>query len=74
MRAFPADAALLHAAERRGRIGNKTAVQTDHAEYFEQIRAVDPSLGQALCHMMDLSVDKVAKAAKDLLVATESAA
>ena len=41
---------------------------------YEQIRAVDPSFTQALCHMMDLSVDKVAKAAKDLLVATEPAA
>ena len=26
---------------------------------FEQIRAVDPSFGQALCHMMDLPVETV---------------
>jgi ADP-heptose:LPS heptosyltransferase len=40
---------------------------------FEQIRAVDPGFGQALCHMMDLPVDKVVAAAKDLLKATEPA-
>ena len=38
---------------------------------FEQIRAVDPDFSQALCHMMDLKVEKVAKAARDLLAATE---
>ena len=38
---------------------------------FEEIRAIDPTLSQALCHMMDLSVDKVAQAANDLLAATE---
>jgi ADP-heptose:LPS heptosyltransferase len=38
---------------------------------FEQIRATDPGFTQALCHMMDLSVEKVARAAKDLLAATE---
>src|SRR5262245_1704262 len=32
MRAFAPDAALLHAAERRGRIGDETAVEADHAE------------------------------------------
>ena len=32
MRAFAADAALLHAAERRGRIGDETAIEADHAE------------------------------------------
>jgi ADP-heptose:LPS heptosyltransferase len=39
---------------------------------YEQIRAVDPSFTQALCHMMDLSVDTVAKAAEELLAATEA--
>jgi len=38
---------------------------------YEQIRAVDPSFGQALCHMMDLSVETVAEAAEELLAATE---
>jgi ADP-heptose:LPS heptosyltransferase len=38
---------------------------------FEQIRAVDPGFTQELCHMMDLSVEAVGKAAKDLLAATE---
>jgi hypothetical protein len=38
---------------------------------FEQIRAVDPNLDQALCHMMDLSVDTVEKAAIELLAATD---
>jgi ADP-heptose:LPS heptosyltransferase len=38
---------------------------------YEEIRAVDPEFGQALCHMMDLSVDKVAAAANDLVKATE---
>lgn len=40
---------------------------------FEQIRAVDPGFGQALCHMMDLSVESVVSAAKDLLKATDKA-
>jgi ADP-heptose:LPS heptosyltransferase len=40
---------------------------------FEQVRAVDPGFGQALCHMMDLSVEKVTAAANDLLKATEPA-
>jgi ADP-heptose:LPS heptosyltransferase len=38
---------------------------------FEEIHAVDPGFSQALCHMMDLSVDRVANAAVDLLKATE---
>ena len=38
---------------------------------YEQIRAVDPSFGQALCHMMDLSVETVSAAAEELLAATE---
>jgi ADP-heptose:LPS heptosyltransferase len=38
---------------------------------LEQIRAVDPGFSQALCHMMDLSVEAVARAARDLLVASE---
>ena len=40
---------------------------------YEQIRAVDPSFGQALCHMMDLSVETVGEAAEELLAATEGA-
>lgn len=39
---------------------------------YEQIRAVDPGFGQALCHMMDLPVKTVVTAANDLLKATES--
>ena len=38
---------------------------------FEEIRAVDPGFSQALCHMMDLSVDQVTTAAIDLLRASE---
>lgn len=38
---------------------------------YEQIRAVDPGFGQALCHMMDLPVESVVSAAKDLLKATD---
>ncbi len=38
---------------------------------YEQIRAVDPSFGQALCHMMDLSVETVGEAAEELLAATD---
>ncbi|MGA0608141.1 glycosyltransferase family 9 protein [Phenylobacterium sp. VNQ135] len=38
---------------------------------FEQIRSVDPGLDQAICHMMDLPVEKVVRAAKELLAATE---
>jgi len=38
---------------------------------FEQIRAVDPGLDQAICHMMDLPVEKVVRAAEELLASTE---
>jgi ADP-heptose:LPS heptosyltransferase len=38
---------------------------------YEQIRAVDPSFGQALCHMMDLTVETVGQAAEELLAATD---
>jgi ADP-heptose:LPS heptosyltransferase len=40
---------------------------------FEQIQALDPHLNQAVCHMMDLSVDAVARAAEQLLSDTEAA-
>ena len=40
---------------------------------FDQIAAVDPGFTQALCHMMDLSVEAVVKAADKLLKETESA-
>jgi ADP-heptose:LPS heptosyltransferase len=38
---------------------------------FEQVRNADPHLAQQVCHMMDLPVDTVAKAAEALLAATE---
>ena len=38
---------------------------------FEQIRSVDPGFGQALCHMMDLTVETVVETAEELLAATE---
>jgi ADP-heptose:LPS heptosyltransferase len=37
---------------------------------YEQIRAIDPGFGQALCHMMDLPVETVMGAAEELLAAT----
>jgi ADP-heptose:LPS heptosyltransferase len=37
---------------------------------YEQIRSVDPGFAQALCHMMDLDVDTVARAAEALLAET----
>jgi ADP-heptose:LPS heptosyltransferase len=37
---------------------------------FQQILAVDPSFQQEMCHMMDLPVDTVVAAARDLLAAT----
>jgi ADP-heptose:LPS heptosyltransferase len=40
---------------------------------FDQIRALDPGFGQALCHMMDLTVDTVLGAAESLLAETETA-
>ena len=42
------------------------------ARSFEQIRLQDPALNQSFCHMMDLSVDTVARAAYDLLAQTET--
>jgi ADP-heptose:LPS heptosyltransferase len=38
---------------------------------YEQIKAVDPGFGQALCHMMDLPVESVVSAARELLKATD---
>ena len=38
---------------------------------FEQIRSVDPGFGQALCHMMDLTVETVVETAEERLAATE---
>ena len=40
---------------------------------FEQVKNADPQLSQQVCHMMDLSVDAVAKAAEELLASTEPA-
>jgi ADP-heptose:LPS heptosyltransferase len=40
---------------------------------FAAIRAVDPGFSQALCHMMDLDVEKVVAAATELLAETEPA-
>ena len=37
---------------------------------FEAIKASDPGFTQVICHMMDLPVDTVVAAAKDLLKAT----
>ena len=41
---------------------------------FEQIRSQDPNLDQHVCHMMDLSVEKVVGAANELLAATATPA
>jgi ADP-heptose:LPS heptosyltransferase len=40
---------------------------------YDQIKASDPGFTQVICHMMDLPVETVFKAAKDLLKATEHA-
>lgn len=48
---------------------NARVVRT--ARSFEQIQALDPKLNQAICHMMDLSVETVARAAIELLAETE---
>lgn len=37
----------------------------------EELRRVDPTFSQAVCHMMDLSVERVFEAARKLLVQTE---
>lgn len=37
---------------------------------FETFRRIDPRLDQAICHMMDLGIDTVARAAKELLAQT----
>ncbi|RAK56743.1 glycosyltransferase family 9 protein [Phenylobacterium deserti] len=42
------------------------------ARTLEQIRAVDPHLSQAVCHMMDLGVERVFEAARTLLSETEA--
>lgn len=43
------------------------------ARSFEEIKAADPGFTQMVCHMMDLPVDKVVSAARELLKATEKA-
>ncbi|MBX3485832.1 MAG: glycosyltransferase family 9 protein [Phenylobacterium sp.] len=43
------------------------------ARSFEEIKASDPGFTQMLCHMMDLPVEKVVSAARELLKATENA-
>jgi ADP-heptose:LPS heptosyltransferase len=40
---------------------------------LEQIQMVDPHLSQAICHMMDLGVEPVLRAAETLLAETEGA-
>lgn len=40
---------------------------------YEELRAADPRFNQAVCHMMDLSVDRVFEAARKLLAETEGA-
>jgi len=42
------------------------------ARTFEEIRAQDPRLDQAICHMMELRVDTVVAAASDLVAGTKS--
>jgi ADP-heptose:LPS heptosyltransferase len=37
---------------------------------FEAFKRIDPRLDQAICHMMDLGIDHVARAARDLLAET----
>jgi ADP-heptose:LPS heptosyltransferase len=56
--------------QRYGPWGAQTRVARGPRSY-EQIRAVDPGFGQALCHMMDLSVETVGDTAEELLAATE---
>jgi ADP-heptose:LPS heptosyltransferase len=56
--------------ERYGPWGEATRVVRGPRDY-DQIRAVDPSFDQALCHMMDLPVETVEKAARALLAETE---
>lgn len=43
------------------------------ARSFEEIRAQDPSLNQALCHMMELRVEAVTAAAQSLIADSEGA-
>ncbi len=59
----PSDEALY------GPWGDKTLVVRGPRDY-QQILAVDPGFQQELCHMMDLPVDTVVAAAKDLLART----
>jgi ADP-heptose:LPS heptosyltransferase len=42
------------------------------ARSFEEIRAQDPRLNQAICHMMELRVEAVTAAARELFAATEA--
>jgi ADP-heptose:LPS heptosyltransferase len=42
------------------------------ARSFDQIAAADPRLNQAICHMMDLGVEPVLRAAEQLLAETEA--
>ena len=50
--------------------GDKTRVVRG-GRSFEEIKALDADLNQRVCHMMDLSVDRVYEAARALLAETE---
>jgi ADP-heptose:LPS heptosyltransferase len=53
--------------ERRYAPWGATARALRGARTLEQIRAIDPGLNQSVCHMMDLSVERVYEAARELL-------
>jgi ADP-heptose:LPS heptosyltransferase len=55
----PSDEALY------GPWGQMTAVVRG-SRSFDQIKTIDPHLNQPVCHMLDLSVDKVLAAAREL--------
>ena len=52
--------------------GDKTRVVRGPRS-FDEIKAADPGFTQMICHMMDLPVEKVVSAARELLKATEDA-
>jgi ADP-heptose:LPS heptosyltransferase len=57
--------------ERIGAPWGKTAWALRGPRDFEAFRRLDPDLDQAICHMLDLSVETVASAARQALAETE---
>ena len=56
-----------------GRLGKPCARALRGPRSFEEVKRSDPQLNQPVCHMFDISVEAVVRAASRLLAETERA-